>query len=65
MPKLKTNKAVRKRFKVTGTGKVMSGRTKRRHLLGDRNPTKKRKSRKRVALGRANQQAVIQSMPYG
>ncbi len=31
--KMKTRKAAAKRFKITGTGKIMRGNTKRRHLL--------------------------------
>ncbi len=33
MPKMKTNKAAKKRFRLTGTGKVMSGRAFRYHKL--------------------------------
>ncbi|MGI5351210.1 50S ribosomal protein L35 [Streptomyces sp. CA-250714] len=33
MPKNKTHSGARKRFKVTGTGKVMRQRAGRRHLL--------------------------------
>ncbi|MHC4925628.1 MAG: 50S ribosomal protein L35 [Planctomycetota bacterium] len=32
MPKMKTNKAVKKRFKITKTGKVRRYRSGRRHL---------------------------------
>ncbi len=33
MPKLKTHKGAAKRFKKTGTGKVLRGQTKMRHIL--------------------------------
>ena len=33
MPKMKTHSSAKKRFKVTGTGKVMFFRSGRRHLL--------------------------------
>ncbi len=42
MPKMKTNKAVKARFKVTGTGKLVRNRPGRRHIL-----TKKAAKRKR------------------
>ena len=42
MPKVKTKKAIKKRFKVTGTGKVMRCKQGRRHIL-----TKKTSKRKR------------------
>jgi large subunit ribosomal protein L35 len=42
VPKMKTNKAVVSRFRVTGTGKLKRGRPGRRHIL-----TKKTSKRKR------------------
>jgi len=42
VPKVKTKKAVKKRFKMTGTGKVMRSKQGRRHIL-----TKKTSKRKR------------------
>ncbi len=33
MPKQKTHSGAKKRFKVTGSGKIMHERTNRRHLL--------------------------------
>lgn len=42
MPKMKTNKSVASRFKVTGTGKLLRRRPAKRHKL-----TKKSSKRKR------------------
>lgn len=42
VPKMKTRKAVKSKFKVTGTGKLIRNRPGRRHLL-----TKKSSKRKR------------------
>ncbi|MDD5773873.1 MAG: 50S ribosomal protein L35 [bacterium] len=42
MPKLKSKRAAVKRFKITGTGKVLRRKANRSHIL-----TKKAKSRKR------------------
>ncbi|MBI4372232.1 MAG: 50S ribosomal protein L35 [Candidatus Omnitrophica bacterium] len=64
MPKLKTNKSIQKRFKVTKNRKVLSSRTKRRHLLGDRSPSKKRQARKRWVMNRVDQKAVLRALPY-
>jgi large subunit ribosomal protein L35 len=41
MPKQKTNSGAKKRFKVTGSGKIKRGKAFKRHLLGRK--TKKRK----------------------
>jgi large subunit ribosomal protein L35 len=48
--KLKTNKAVKKRFKVTGTGKLMRYQAKRRHLLTDKSSDEKRSLRGAVPV---------------
>ena len=42
MPKMKSHKGARKRFKLTGTGKVKRGRAFKSHIL-----TKKTSKRKR------------------
>ena len=42
MPKVKTNSSAKKRFKVTGTGKITFQKAFKRHIL-----TKKSKKRKR------------------
>lgn len=34
MPKMKTNSGAKKRFKVTGSGKIKRGKAFHRHLLG-------------------------------
>ena len=65
MPKLKTNKAIQKRFRVTKTGKVLSSNTKRRHLLTDRPQSKKRQGRRMRRMGKVDQKAVIRALPYG
>ena len=41
MPKLKTNKAAKKRYSLTATGKVKRTKSNRRHLLA--NKTKRQK----------------------
>ena len=43
--KLKTNKAVKKRFKKTAKGKVKRAKANRRHLLADKSAKKKRSMR--------------------
>ncbi|GIV40824.1 MAG: 50S ribosomal protein L35 [Vicingaceae bacterium] len=43
MPKMKTNSSAKKRFKITGTGKIMRKHAYKRHIL-----TKKETKRKRA-----------------
>jgi len=54
---MKTNSSAKKRFKITGTGKVKRKKAFKRHIL-----TKKSKSRKR----RLNQDAFVDktNMPH-
>lgn len=43
MPKMKTNKSVASRFKVTGTGKLVRHRPAKRHKLEKKSSTRKRR----------------------
>jgi large subunit ribosomal protein L35 len=43
MPKMKTHSGARKRFKVTGTGKLMHRRANRNHLLEYKPSTRTRR----------------------
>ena len=42
MPKMKTKKAVRAKFKVTGTGKLLRSKPGKRHLLAHKSSKRKR-----------------------
>jgi len=42
MPKIRTNKAAAKRFKVTGSGKIMRAKAFKRHILTKKNADRKR-----------------------
>jgi len=46
MPKMKTRKAMKARFKVTGTGKLVRSRPGRRHILTKKASKRKRRLRK-------------------
>ncbi|OJX71358.1 50S ribosomal protein L35 [Magnetospirillum sp. 64-120] len=45
MPKMKTKSAAKKRFKLTGTGKVKAGAANKRHCLSAKPNDMKRQSR--------------------
>ena len=49
MPKLKTSKALKKRFKITGTGKIKRSQSGTQHLLSGKTTKKKRQARKSEA----------------
>jgi large subunit ribosomal protein L35 len=50
MPKMKTNKSITKRFRVTGTGKLKRNQGNKRHLLSGRTSKRKRQLRRTVIL---------------
>ena len=50
MPKLKTNRSIAKRFKVTKTGKVRRFRANASHLLSSKGASRKRKLRKSALI---------------
>ena len=58
MPKQKTQSAARKRFKVTGTGKLLRRPAMRSHLLEKKSAKRKRGFRKAVALDESNVKSV-------
>ena len=50
MPKQKTNRATKKRIKVTGTGKVLRRHAMRSHNLGKKSAKRKRAFRRDQAV---------------
>ena len=66
MPKMKTNKAAKKRYSLTATGKVKRTTSGRRHLLA--NKTKRQKMNARVQNGIADktvEAGIKRLLPYG
>lgn len=55
MTKMKTHKSMKKRFRVTGTGKLKRSRPGRRHLLTKKSSNKKRQLRCPVVDGDTKQ----------
>lgn len=64
MPKLKTKKAMQKRYRITKTGKVIGSKTKRRHMMADRSPKSKRQSRCKMKVEKTHVNAIKLCMPY-
>ncbi len=46
MPKMKTHRGAAKRFRRTGTGKLVRGKAFRSHILEKKSPKRKRNMRK-------------------
>ena len=61
MPKVKTKSSVKKRFKITATGKVLAGPGMKRHGLINRTQKAKRTNRAHAGAdtdGRAHREAM-------
>jgi len=66
MPKLKTKKSLTKRFKITGTGKIMHFGAGGSHLLGKKSSKRKRRIKKARVLHNAGDVRTIRRLlPYG
>ncbi|HXV18606.1 MAG TPA: 50S ribosomal protein L35 [Candidatus Omnitrophota bacterium] len=64
MPKLKTNKSVQKRVRVTKSGKFKKMRAGRRHLLEGKSPKRKRHMRKSDLVSSGMEKQLRRLMPY-
>jgi len=63
--KLKTHRGAAKRFKITGTGKLLRMHSGKRHLLGIKAPGRMRKLKKLTKVNKADVAKTMQMLPYG
>lgn len=64
MPKLKTNRGAAKRFKKTGTGKIVRKKAYLRHQLSCKTAKQKRQLRHSTVVDAANAPAIRKLLPY-
>ena len=64
MPKMKTNRGAAKRFKVTGTGKIVRSKAYSSHILTKKTTKRKRNLRKSDLVDDANVKGIKQILPY-
>jgi len=64
MPKMKTKSSAKKRFKVTASGKVMSGSAGKRHGMIKRSNKFLRNARGTKVMSDPDQKIVKAMMPY-
>ena len=65
MGKLKSNKSVRKRFKMSKTGKFLRKRAGRRHLLTHKSAKRRRHLRGTDVVPSGMKQTMRRLLPYG
>jgi large subunit ribosomal protein L35 len=64
MPKLKSSRGAAKRFKKTGTGKIVRRKAYLRHQLSCKTRKQKRGLGKDVVVDAANARAIRRLLPY-
>lgn len=64
MPKLKTHKGAAKRFKKTGSGKIVRHHAFARHILTSKSRSRKRKLREGVVVDPTNAPELNRMLPY-
>ena len=64
MPKMKTSKAAAKRFKKTGTGKLVRNKAYKSHILTKKSQKRKRNLRKATVLDQTNVKNMKKILPY-
>jgi len=62
MPKMKTHKGSAKRFKVTGSGKIMRGRAYQSHLKVHKSPKQKRNVKHGTVVAPSDVKVIARSL---
>jgi large subunit ribosomal protein L35 len=65
MPKLKTHKGIQKRFKITGTGKLMRMHQGKSHLRIAKSKRVKRSYDKMEPMSTRERKKIMRLIPYG
>ncbi len=64
MPKVKTSRAAAKRFKVSGTGKLIRNKAYKSHILTKKSTKRKRNLRKDIVTDSTNYKVMKKILPY-
>ena len=65
MPKMKTHKGTAKRFRTTGSGKIMRAKAYKSHILTKKSQKRKRNFRKETELTAADTKVVKKNLGIG
>jgi len=65
MPKIKTNRAAAKRFRKTGTGKIVFSKSHASHILTKKTRKRKRSLRRSQIIDKSNKKNVKLLLPNG
>ena len=61
---IKTRKAVAKRFKITGSGKVVRMRAGKRHLMATKNAKRRRSLGSSTIVDKTDTYRITQNLPF-
>ena len=64
MPKMKTSRDAAKRFKVTGSGKLVRNKAYKSHILTKKTTKRKRNLRKDIIMDETNVKNMKKILPY-
>ncbi|MDY6936001.1 MAG: 50S ribosomal protein L35 [Spirochaetota bacterium] len=65
MPKIKTNKGAKKRFKLTKSGRIKRANAYKSHLLESKSSNRKRKLRQSSIVAASDEKKIKRMLPYG
>ena len=65
MPKMKTKSGAKKRFRISGTGKIIGQQAGKRHMMIKRSNKFIRKARGTTVLSEPDARVVRKFLPYG
>lgn len=65
MPKMKTHKGTAKRFRVTGSGKIVRGKAFKSHILEKKSPKRKRGFRQETTVAKADLNVIKKGLGIG
>jgi large subunit ribosomal protein L35 len=65
MPKLKTHKSAAKRFRISGTGKIMRSKQGTSHLRRNKSKSVKRDYDEMIPISKSDVKRIKMSLPYG
>jgi len=64
MPKVKSNSGAKKRFKITGTGRLKRKKAFHSHILTKKSPKRKRNLRKATLVHSSEEKNIKVLVPY-
>lgn len=64
MPKLKTRRAAAKRFKATGSGKIVRRKAFKNHILEHKNSSRRRRLSQKALVNERDAENVHLMLPY-